>query len=72
MRNVFYKLGMGLISLFVLYFSVSIYLNGLVCQKYDAVSQEDINYVVLYSKIVIIYSLITFCSFLFSLFKSKT
>jgi hypothetical protein len=42
-------------SLYMLLTMLGIYLNSSVGLKYEAVSKEDIEYIVLYSKVLIIY-----------------
>lgn len=46
-----------LFSLYVLYLSIAVILNGLVSLKYDAMSMEDINYVIHYALLVIVYAI---------------
>ncbi len=46
-----------LFSLYVLYLSISVVLNGAVSLKYDAMSMEDINYVIHYALLVIVYAI---------------
>jgi uncharacterized BrkB/YihY/UPF0761 family membrane protein len=46
---------MMIFSFYLLYILVGIFLNANVNLKYDAVSIEDIKYIILYSKILIIY-----------------
>ena len=46
-----------LFSLYVLYSSISVVLNGAVSLKYDAMSMEDINYVIHYALLVIVYAI---------------
>ena len=46
------------VSVYLLYALVGIYLNGSVGLTYEAVSMEDIEYGMLYTKIVMIYIVI--------------
>ena len=45
-------------SLYVLYLSISVVLNGEVSLKYNAVSMEDINHIIHYALLVIVYEII--------------
>lgn len=46
-----------LFSLYVLYLSISVVLNGAVSLKYNAMSMEDINHVIHYALLVIVYAI---------------
>ena len=51
----FISIVMIIFSFYLLYILVGIFLNANVNLKYTAVSIEDIKYIILYSKILIIY-----------------
>lgn len=57
MRNKIVKLFVIIFSLYVLYLSISVVLNGAVSLKYNAMSMEDINYVIHYALLVIVYEI---------------
>lgn len=61
------KIAMIVISLYLLYILVGIYLNSTVGLKYESVSAEDIKYGMLYTKILMIYiitvTIMLICSF---------
>ena len=44
-------------SLFVLWLTVSVFINSKVCLTYEAASEEDITNVIFYSKVIFIYAL---------------
>lgn len=46
-----------LFSLYVLYLSISVVLNEAVSLKYNAMSMEDINHVIHYALLVIVYAI---------------
>lgn len=46
-----------LFSLYVLYLSISVVLYGAVSLKYNAMSMEDINHVIHYALLVIVYAI---------------
>ena len=46
-----------LFSLYMLYLSISVVLNGAVSLKYNAMSMEDINHVIHYALLVIVYAI---------------
>jgi hypothetical protein len=53
-RNIF-RVIMIAFSLYMLFTIFGIYLNSSVGLKYEAVSKEDIEYVVLYSRVLLVY-----------------
>ena len=64
-RNVFRFL-MILFSLYNFYIIVGIYLNVMVNQKYDTVSESDIAYVFSFSKLFMIYIVLMLISLFFN------
>lgn len=55
--NKIIKVFIFIFSLFVLWFTVSIFINSKVCLTYEAASVEDISNIIFYSKVVFIYAL---------------
>ncbi len=46
-----------LFSLYVLYLSIAVILNGLVNLKYNVMSMDDINHIIHYALLVIVYAI---------------
>ena len=46
-----------LFSLYVLYLSIAVILNGLVNLKYNVMSMDDINHIIYYALLVIVYAI---------------
>ena len=68
MRNKIVKLFIIIFSLYVLYSSISVVLNGEVCLKYNAMSMEDINHIIHYALLVIVYEITVFLVLLLPFF----
>jgi hypothetical protein len=62
---------MILFSLYMLYILISIFLNANVSLTYTSVSLEDIKYIILYSKILIIYIIVVIVILFRSFFKKN-
>lgn len=58
MRDKIIKLFVITFSLFVLYLSIGVVLNGEVSLKYNAMSIEDINHIIHYALLVIFYEIV--------------
>lgn len=58
MRDKRVKLFVIIFSLYVLYLSISVVLNEEVSLKYNAISTEDINHIIHYALLVIVYEII--------------
>lgn len=58
MRDKIIKLFVITFSLFVLYLSIWVVLNGKVSLKYNAMSIEDINHIIHYALLVIVYEIV--------------
>lgn len=58
MRDKIIKLFVIIFSLFVLYLSIGIVLNGVVSLKYNAMSIDDINHIIHYALLVIVYEIV--------------
>jgi len=72
MKNYFsiFKLIMVIFSGFILYVMFGIYMNSSVCLTYESASLSDIQYVNLYSKVMILYTVLMIVLLLIS-FKRK-
>jgi hypothetical protein len=71
MQNKIAKYFVFLFSLYVLYLSISVVLNGEVSLKYNAMSMDDINYIIHYALIVIVYEITVLVAFLLHFFSKK-
>jgi len=60
-----------LFSLYVLYLSISVVLNGAVSLKYNAMSMEDINHVIHYALLVIVYAITILLALILPFFIKK-
>ena len=73
MKNFFkaFKWIMIIFSVFILYVMYGIYMNSSVCLTYESASLKDIEYVNLYSKVVIAYLVLVIVFIIISLKKKE-
>ena len=71
MQNKTIKYSVILFSLYVLYLSIGVVLNGEVSLTYNAVSVDDINYIIHYAWLIIVYVITVLLILLLPYFHKK-
>ena len=72
MQNKTIKYSVILFSLYVLYLSIGVVLNGEVDLKYNAVSVDDINHIIHYAWLIIVYVITVLLLLLLPFFHKKS
>lgn len=71
MQNKTIKYSVIIFSLYVLYLSIGVVLNGMVCLKYNAMSVDDINHIIHYALLIIVYVITVLLVLLLPFFHKK-
>ena len=71
MQNKTIKYSVVLFSLYVLYLSIGVVLNGEVNLKYNAMSVDDINHIINYAWLIIVYVITVLLLLLLPFFHKK-
>lgn len=71
MQNKTIKYSVILFSLYVLYLSIGVVLNGVVNLKYNVMSMDDINHIIHYALLIIVYVITVLLVLLLPFFHKK-
>ncbi len=71
MKNKTIKYSVILFSLYVLYLSIGVVLNGVVNLKYNVMSMDDINHIIHYALLIIVYVITVLLVLLLPFFHKK-
>ncbi len=71
MKNKTIKYSVVLFSLYVLYLSIGVVLNGVVNLKYNVMSMDDINHIIHYALLIIVYVITVLLVLLLPFFHKK-